>query len=454
MTHDQQSVWAGDLLTRHRLSASVRKVVTSMTSGGAFGIDAPFGHGKTFFVSGFAAELKKDGYPVVYFDAWKADLTAHPLFLFVSEVLAQLATQGISIAEKPDVAARVGKLASAVARIGLKTVLRAGDRDLDELVDPFVAEVDRLDFAKRGTAAEALSLAGEVEEAKNAFSAAVEALIVEPQKKLPLLVVVDELDRVRPDFAIDFLEAIKFVFSTQHVVFCVSVDRRNLIASLKARFGERYDVDQYLARLFSFWVQLQNPQRNTSFMIHALKRRGLIADRILDESGTIDAGVTSLAEAAIVAMGHRAENLRAMERCAERATICARAFAPHPWAGLIGFLSGLSVSNPTFLHEYASPTHVLKLRGRDAVMTDVKPDFLDRLEEATRGADRWIKCMAIAWAFQPSEVAGLFDDLSEVYDQQTATQAVGAANELMGRRHLYNQSAASLVYAEVGWALG
>jgi hypothetical protein len=425
-----------------------------MTSGGAFGIDAPFGHGKTFFVNGFASELRREGYRVVYFDAWRADLAVYPLFLFVSEVLSQLSEQGVSFSEKPAVAERLGKLASAVARIGLKTVLRAGDADLDDLADPFVSEVDRLDFAKRGAASDALALAGEVEAARESFCGAVNALFVESQEKLPLLVVVDELDRVRPDFAIEFLEALKFVFSTERVVFCVAVDRQNLMAALRAKFGQAYDVEQYLARLFSFWVRLENPRRNVAFIASALRRRGLIADGILSETDGTDDGIGSLSELALVGLGGRADNLRAMDRCAERATICARALSPNRWDGLVGFLCGLSVSNRDFLHEYVGDMHALNLRGGPADPNDPEPDFLNRLEQVTRGSSRWVRVATVVWAFQPTQLEGMEHDLTQVFDQQVAVQALGAAREIMSRRHLYNQSAASLVHSQVGWALG
>lgn len=371
-------------------------------------------------------------------------------------MLAQLAAQGISLSEKPAVRKRLTQLTSAVARIGLKTVLRAGDDDLDKLAEPFVAEVDKLDFAKGGAAAEALSLASEVELARASFAEAVRGLLVEPNKRLPLLIVVDELDRARPDFAIEFLEALKFVFSTEHVVFCVSVDRKNLVASLRARFGNSYDVDQYLARLFSFWVRLDNPHHNPSFLTAALKRRSLIEDGLLDESERTDECITSLVDCALVGLGERADNLRSMERCAERANICARSIAPNRWAGLIGFLAGLSVADRDFLLDCVSETHDLKNRnlGPYNTVLDPEPDFLDRLRRATSGAADWICVAAIAWSLPPGDVEARKYEISQVFDERIADGAAAMARELSIRKRLFNRSAAVLVFAEIGWALG
>lgn len=429
-----------------------------MQSGGVFGLDAPFGHGKTFFLKGLQDELRSDQFTVAYFDVWKADLAAHPLFLFVSDVLAQLAQQGVRIEDKRELGEKLKLLASAVARVGLKSVLRAGDDDFDKLVEPFVSEVDRLDFSNEGEAAKAMALAGEVEAAGKAFSDATQALLVDSTRRVPLVILLDELDRARPDFAIEFLEALKFIFSTGNVVFCVAVDRANLTASIRARFGESYDVDQYLARLFEFWIRLDNPPRNEHFMVQALKKRALVSDSLLLDDESIDRGAKFLAKTAIIGLGRLADNLRSIERCAERAALCLRSLQDPKWAGLVGFLCGLSLSDRDFLKEYVLPQKQLKARSPPQFGVspiDPHPDFLNRLRTRTENArDQVPLAGVVAWGLAPEVAAVENSAIGDVFSSGVASIAAQFSAQISSSRRILGRSPASVVYDEIGWTLG
>jgi KAP-like P-loop domain-containing protein len=73
--------------------------------------------------------------------------------------------------------------------------------------------------------------------------------------KKPLVVLVDELDRVRPDYSVKFLEAIKHIFSIQGVCFVLAVDRDQLEASIQQLYGE-IDFENYYRRFVTREAQL------------------------------------------------------------------------------------------------------------------------------------------------------------------------------------------------------
>src|SRR5690242_5599096 len=54
----------------------------------------------------------------------------------------------------------------------------------------------------------------------------------------PVVFFVDELDRCRPDYAVALLERIKHLFNVEGVVFVLSIDRQQLVNSVKAIYGE------------------------------------------------------------------------------------------------------------------------------------------------------------------------------------------------------------------------
>ncbi len=74
----------------------------------------------------------------------------------------------------------------------------------------------------------------------------------------PLIFIVDELDRCRPTFAIETLERIKHLFSIDHVIFVLGIDREQLGHSIQSVYGN-IDVDNYLHRFIDLDLLIPDP---------------------------------------------------------------------------------------------------------------------------------------------------------------------------------------------------
>lgn len=96
------------------------------------------------------------------------------------------------------------------------------------------------------------------QQAMREFHDAVKKLtVVSKQKTIqPLIFVIDELDRCRPDFALEILEVIKHFFSVLHVHFVLGVNLNALEYSVKARYGADFDASSYLRKFISFSLYL------------------------------------------------------------------------------------------------------------------------------------------------------------------------------------------------------
>ena len=79
------------------------------------------------------------------------------------------------------------------------------------------------------------------------------------KRELPVMVLVDELDRCRPSYAIEMLEVIKHFFNTKNFVFVVATDTQQLENSIKAVYGEKFDSSVYLRRFFDRKAELSEP---------------------------------------------------------------------------------------------------------------------------------------------------------------------------------------------------
>jgi hypothetical protein len=77
--------------------------------------------------------------------------------------------------------------------------------------------------------------------------------------KLPLVFIIDELDRCRPTHAVRLLEIVKHFFSIDRIAFVIALDPEQLGHSVRTLYGQEMDVDGYLKRFFDLELNLPTP---------------------------------------------------------------------------------------------------------------------------------------------------------------------------------------------------
>ena len=96
------------------------------------------------------------------------------------------------------------------------------------------------------------------------FKASLESLagaLWEASDHKPTAILIDELDRCRPTYAIELLETAKHIFGVNHVVFVLAVNRDQLAHSVKVLYGSEFDAEGYLRRFFDIEFKLPAPNR-------------------------------------------------------------------------------------------------------------------------------------------------------------------------------------------------
>lgn len=73
------------------------------------------------------------------------------------------------------------------------------------------------------------------------------------------IVMVDELDRCRPNYAVEYLEMIKHVFDIHGLIFVLAVDKVQLRSSAKALFGADLNFNEYYRKFAHRNVELPAP---------------------------------------------------------------------------------------------------------------------------------------------------------------------------------------------------
>lgn len=248
-----------DLLGRGESIKALTAVIDSIEGPCVMAVDAGWGMGKTTFLRMWAQHLRNERFPVVEFNAWETDFAQDPFIALASEIATGLQNLGTTS----------GQLGGRRLRSGLAKVIRAAPGATARVavsgIPLFGArlaqELQAKPSSPRQTMAETYDeTKGALESFRVSLAEVGEASANDNDGK-PLVVLVDELDRCRPTYAIELLEVAKHLFSVDRIVFVLCLDRAQLACSVKAVYGESFDADGYLRRFFDIDYRLPSPNR-------------------------------------------------------------------------------------------------------------------------------------------------------------------------------------------------
>ncbi|MGD0252527.1 MAG: P-loop NTPase fold protein [Verrucomicrobiota bacterium] len=213
-------------------------------------LNAPFGAGKTTFLSMWKSDLDKrresnSAIPkAITINAWESDYCGDPLLSIVNGLI-----KSVSSDESATASEAAGRLREAVKDVGWFAT---------GLANKLVSHWTGFDPASAG------KLAEDKKEKRQPKIPDFISLYDERTKALGKLkdtlrevfggespmafVFVDELDRCRPDYAISYLETIKHVFDVHGLVFVLAVDYDQLESSAKSLFGENLKFSDYFRK--------------------------------------------------------------------------------------------------------------------------------------------------------------------------------------------------------------
>ena len=260
----EQNPFEFDKLERWPHAETLTQFIMSIEEPLTMSVESGWGHGKTTFFRMWGQHLKNNKFTCIPFNAWEGDYSDDPFIPFVTELRK-------AINEVKDDSGKVSKKLSDISDLLRKTgiqvakrtipvaakILTAGLLDTEELIeqaagdaigkaieqkfDEYEADRESLDQFKRALTSTALELKA-------------------AGKQLPLVFMIDELDRCRPTFALALLERIKHLFNVEGIVFVLAIDHGQLCESIRTVYGSKTDVNRYLRRFIDYRYALPDPK--------------------------------------------------------------------------------------------------------------------------------------------------------------------------------------------------
>ena len=244
-----------DLLERKESVQILTNLLRKIQSPCVFSIDAEWGNGKTTFLKIWAQYLRNNKFRVVEFNAWETDFSNDPFEALTAELMDVIRNH----TSDTNSSERIMKSAKNLMRISLPILIRLASFG-------YLAKDDVQEFVN-GLPTDVVEKIGIFESKKNVvneFKSSLQTLIEglpTADDQLPLVVMIDELDRCRPSYAIELLEVTKHLFSVNGIVFVLAVNHSQLIESTKALYGNDFDANEYLKRFFDIDYRLHSPPR-------------------------------------------------------------------------------------------------------------------------------------------------------------------------------------------------
>lgn len=265
---DEHDPYRDALFGRKAFGESLTSLLRNVEDSLVVYVNAQWGEGKTTFTQMWRAHLRSEKLKAIYFDAYAADYFKDPFVCFSGEIvnfvereLADMEDIQIQKSEFKKTAIDVGKsLAGLATKIGIRTATMgiidavhiAELKEIGSTVSSGIADIGSEIIEKKieGYAAE--------KDALKAFRANLSRLAttVRKQQGFPLTFIVDELDRCRPDFALDLLERIKHLFDVEGVAFVLLVNRDQIESYVRTVYGESVDARAYLLKFANIFVDL------------------------------------------------------------------------------------------------------------------------------------------------------------------------------------------------------
>jgi len=269
-----------DILERKEYGESLANLVSNSSDELVISIDGRWGEGKSTFVKMWQGLLTNKDIPNIYIDAFANDYVDDAFISITSSITTYInenlseddAEKGAEFKEK---AKNVGvQLLSWTAKVGVKaaTLGAIKDSDIDDLKDIKNDLAKGVSSVVGDFVADRLASHAQDVEIMKSFKALLSEIPsgLSNEGNKPLVIIIDELDRCKPTYAIEIIEKVKHLFSVKNVVFVLVMHRKQLEESVKCVYGQDIDAHTYLQKFINIETAL--PKRAGDSYVNDISR--------------------------------------------------------------------------------------------------------------------------------------------------------------------------------------
>jgi len=224
-------------------------------------LDGQWGEGKTTFVKMWQGMLTQADIPNIYIDSFANDYIDDAFIAVASAITTYIEENSVNPDEEKskafkEKAKHVGvQLLSWSAKVGIKaaTLGAIKDSDIEELKDIQTDLAKGLSTVVGDFVGERLASHKKDIEQLQSFKELLSEIpsLLSSEGDKPFVIIIDELDRCKPTYAVEIIEKIKHLFSVKNVVFVLVMHRKQLEEAIKCVYGKNIDAHTYLQKFIN-----------------------------------------------------------------------------------------------------------------------------------------------------------------------------------------------------------
>lgn len=229
-----------DILSRQPYLDLLKSIITNQRDnsfGYSFAIDGEWGCGKTWILNELEKQLVEDlenKYLIFHYNAWKNDFYEEPLVAILSVIVETLKKQKQSLKEKEANSKIILSSISTLTKVASSIIEKKYNINPNEIIDSIKESVKAIIDVKLSK-----SDFNQILPLENALFQ-IKSIIQKLSEKFHIILIVDELDRCLPEYAIKILERLHHVCDGIPVIQVLAINKRHLADCISSVFGKNY----------------------------------------------------------------------------------------------------------------------------------------------------------------------------------------------------------------------
>lgn len=240
-----------DFFKRKKFTENLTKLFQNTSDGLVITIDSQWGDGKTTLIKVWEKELSLDKQFIpIYYDAFKNDFTEDVFLSIAVKIHEALKLEITDSGNNPKSNTQLEALKKNTIEItveSLKVLTKASSAAIlssyglpTSITKPFSKFINKLLIGTlEHNAEEKFEAHLRLKKNIDSYQAQLKEILTSQESDIDRKIVffVDELDRCRPNFAIEVIEKIKHLFSTENIFFVLAINKQQLVEIIKHSYG-------------------------------------------------------------------------------------------------------------------------------------------------------------------------------------------------------------------------
>lgn len=264
---NQAHPFEDDLLERKEIANHLVQIIKNTKSPFVFNINSPYGTGKTFFLTRLKVLLEQEKCTSVLYNSWESDWENNPFVAILEEITEEI---DHLLKSKNSLMTQAAKEAWEFIYPAFRSLGEELAKQCIPGASIIISTTEKaLERKNKNDTPTTVTQYQAIKQAKENLRSALAQFTSQLEK--PLVIIIDELDRCRPDYAVRTLEAIKHFFNIPNMVFVLAIDREQIESAISVLYGKKIEnhSSEYLRKFidYDFYLPYPNPSNFLNMLL-------------------------------------------------------------------------------------------------------------------------------------------------------------------------------------------